>query len=432
MGETAIPESSLIGRREELVDLISTTLQGATSFRHVIDFCDRMKLPMGDAQGISNSKRLYVRERIKTLEDSQLIALGIRVTHEFSGKTYDLSEFFHLLRELDDRPVTRLTRGKILDELDWGLELFPDKERPNQLSKVWPGKKLPDDTDWYDNTYLNSKHLEQCGMLECSRYNFTALLEAIVHPECREGEEQLKLVETLNRHLRPDNYELQHVSTLSGRPVYKVRPARGGVGGSPKNIIFAADGPKPELVFRDAINNDIEIVKNAEFCLIFNWPLDEDGLSWRKLASWWQEQQNEPDEASARKSLGARLFKSLDNPAEQKVFSVYYKHFASLNPDLPALIPQVYLHYDPYTARQLQGAKNLERQRMDFLMLFGRGIRVVLEVDGKQHYSEPDGTASPKLAGYELYRFGGLEVTSNQPEAMLKDFFEKLLAKHKA
>ena len=446
MGETAIPESALIGRREQLVSLISTTLQDATTFRPVIDFCDRMKLPMGDAQGITNSKRLYVRERVKTLEDHQLIELGIRVTQEFSGRAYDLSEFFHLLREApDERQITRLTRSKILDELDWGLELFPDKKRPEELSKVWPGKTLPNDADWYDNTYLNSRYLEQCCMLECSRYNFNALLEAMVHPEHREGKEQLQLVETLNRHLRPDNYELQHVSNLSGRPVYKVRPARGGVGGSPKNIIFAADGPKPEIVFRDAINNDIEIVKNAEFCLVYNWPLDEDGLSWRKLASWWQEQQNEPDESSARKSLGTRLFKSLDNPAEQKVFSVYYKHFASLKPDLPALIPQVYLHYDPYTARQLQGAKNLERQRMDFLMLFGRGIRVVLEVDGKQHYSTPDGAASPKLyadmvaadrqlklAGYELYRFGGLEVTSNQPEAMLKDFFEKLLAKHKA
>lgn len=446
MGEAAIPESSLIGRREDLVGLISTTLQNATTFRPVMDFCDRMKLPMGAAQGVTNSKRLYVRERVKTLEDCQLISLGIRITQEFSGRTYDLSEFLHLLREaLDDRPVTRLTRSNILDELDWGFELFPDKARPEELSKVWPGKKLPDDTDWHDNPYLNSKYLAQCGMLECSRYNFNALLEAMVHPEHREGEDQLQLVETLNRHLRPDTYELQHVSTLSGRPVYKVRPARGGVGGSPKNIIFAADGPKPEIVFRDAINNDIEIVKNAEFCLVFNWPLDEDGLSWRKLASWWQEQQNQPDETSARKSLSERLFKSLDNLAERNVFSAYYKHFAGLNPELPALIPQVYLHYDPYTARQLQGVKNLERQRMDFLMLFGRGVRVVLEVDGKQHYSNPDGTASPKLyaemvaadrqlklAGYELYRFGGLEATSNQPGEMLKGFFEKLLAKHKA
>lgn len=446
MGEAPIPESALIGRREELVDLISTTLQAATSFQAVIDFCDRMKLPMGNAQGISNSKRIYVRERIKTLEDSQLIELGLRVAQEFSGRTYELSEFFHQLREaLDDRPITRLTRGKILSELDWGgLELFPGLARPDASSKVWPGKTLSSDKDWHNVTYLNSKYLELCGMLECSRYNFNALLEALVHPEHRDGEDLLQLVETLNQHLRPDNYELQHVSSLSGRPVYKVRPARGGVGGSPKNIIFAADGPKPEIVFRDAINNDIEIVKNAEFCLVYNWPLDEGGLSWRKLASWWQEQQNEPDETSARKSLSERLFKSLDNKAERNVFTAYYRHFASPNPDMPALIPQVYLHYDPYTARQLQGVKNLERQRMDFLMLFGRGIRVVLEVDGKQHYSTSDGAASPqlysemvaadrqlKLAGYELYRFGGLEVTSNQPETMLKDFFERLLAKHK-
>lgn len=94
MGETPIPESALIGRREELVGLISTTLQAATSFQAVIDFCDRMKLPMGNAQGISNSKRLYVRERIKTLEDSQLIALGLQVAQEFSGKTYAWASFF--------------------------------------------------------------------------------------------------------------------------------------------------------------------------------------------------------------------------------------------------------------------------------------------------------------------------------------------------
>ena len=36
------------------------------------------------------------------------------------------------------------------------------------------------------------------------------------------------------------------------------------------------------------------------------------------------------------------------------------------------------------------------RERMDFLLLLPRGVRIVLEVDGKQHYAEGD-TASPKL-----------------------------------
>ena len=59
-------------------------------------------------------------------------------------------------------------------------------------------------------------------------------------------------------------------------------------------------------------------------------------------------------------------------------------------------------------------------QRMDFLMLLPNGIRVVIEIDGKQHYSEGD-ISSPKLyaemmvdtrklqlKGYEVYRLGGL------------------------
>ena len=36
-----------------------------------------------------------------------------------------------------------------------------------------------------------------------------------------------------------------------------------GVGGPTKNLIFAANGPKPDIVLRDAVSNDIEIVANA-------------------------------------------------------------------------------------------------------------------------------------------------------------------------
>ena len=91
-----------------------------------------------------------------------------------------------------------------------------------------------------------------------------------------------------------------------------------------------------------------------------------------------------------------------------------------------ALIPQVYLHFDPVTqsARRSAGQSGspLARQRMDFLILFSSRHRVVLEVDGKQHYANGD-TASPalysemvsedrrlRLAGYEVYRFGGTKL----------------------
>jgi very-short-patch-repair endonuclease len=60
---------------------------------------------------------------------------------------------------------------------------------------------------------------------------------------------------------------------------------------------------------------------------------------------------------------------------------------------------------------------------MDFLLLLPRHRRVVLEIDGLQHYADPEGRASPeryaemvaadrelRLAGYEVYRFGGHEI----------------------
>ena len=82
------------------------------------------------------------------------------------------------------------------------------------------------------------------------------------------------------------------------------------------------------------------------------------------------------------------------------------------------------------------------RERMDFLLLLPRGVRIVLEVDGKQHYAEGD-TASPnpysemvsedrrlKLRGYEVYRFGGHELTMPGAADMLRKFFGELLARH--
>ena len=46
-----------------------------------------------------------------------------------------------------------------------------------------------------------------------------------------------------------------------------------GVDGELKNLIFAADGPKPEIVLRDAINNVIEITRHAQNCLVYDRPL---------------------------------------------------------------------------------------------------------------------------------------------------------------
>jgi len=121
--------------------------------------------------------------------------------------------------------------------------------------------------------------------------------------------------------------------------------------------------------------------------------------------------------------------------------------------DLPALIPQVYLHYDPYTRKNSEHTGALYRRRMDFLLLAPDRSRIVIEVDGAHHYgikNPPDDngrvtyTASPRLysemvaedrrlrlADYEIYRFGGWELTRPDSLKDLSGFFTELLDRHK-
>lgn len=109
-------------------------------------------------------------------------------------------------------------------------------------------------------------------------------------------------------------------------------------------------------------------------------------------------------------------------------------------PGLPALLPEVWLHWDPKTVAE-RGVKAMLGFRMDFLLLLPHGQRVVLEVDGSHHYSSPDrkrpdpaeyadGVRSDrelKLAGYEVFRFGAAELQDReQARDLLQAFFADL------
>lgn len=195
----------------------------------------------------------------------------------------------------------------------------------------------------------------------------------------------------LERHHWPELWGLLEV----------LQTQQGGVAGF-KNLIFAANGPKPHLVLRDAVSNIIEVTKNAEFCLIYDRPLSGAGLSWADLVAWWGEVADLPVERDAANALFTRLARSLDTsrPAgsdpgpETITFRIYAELIKEHGYQLPALIPQVYLHYDPQNQAGRRTPGRLPRQRMDFLMLLRGGRRLVIEIDGKHHYADGD-RASP-------------------------------------
>ncbi|WP_111167314.1 hypothetical protein [Spongiactinospora gelatinilytica] len=250
-------------------------------------------------------------------------------------------------------------------------------------------------------------------------------------------------VQVVEEHYLPQLWGLLQV--LAGK--------RSGVGSTFKNLIFAADGPKPELVLADAVSNTIEIVANAQFCLVYDRPLGDSGLTWADLVTWWRETHAPTDvnDRTAANELYYRLLRSLDagriaspEPGpETLMFQTYVALLKDQGFQLPALVPQVYLHYDPYTRAQRKAVGPLPRQRMDFLMLLRGRRRLVIEIDGVQHYAI-EGKASPRLyaqmvaedrelylAGYEVVRFGGDEFrSSDDARGMLREFFERLLTAH--
>ena len=146
--------------------------------------------------------------------------------------------------------------------------------------------------------------------------------------------------------------------------------------------------------------------------------------------------------------------KKAASPGEYALFDTYYREFLPvLDDQLPALIPQVYLHYDPRTMKERGSAPVLLRQRMDMLLLIEHNVRIVIEVDGKQHYADGDKASTAKyadmvaedrrlrLSGYELYRFGAAEfkdatlsdgkyMIGSVAKQVVINFFQQLFEKH--
>lgn len=439
----------------ELRELIANALASEKAY-NLPAVGERFGLSPGEGAEAFASKRTYALKRLVALDVEALPCLAERVLAEYYS--YPLDEYLQKLREESETLLSPLTRQRVIEYLS-GLHLPGKLGITEFLGPLWPLDELPSEDlrchSFRDEIHYHMVHnddwdtrhlLLRLGVDRCSERRLLRMLDRTAHPLCREGHEQDSHVAALNELIRPDRLELRAVSDMSGQAVYETLRVQDGVAGRAKNIIFAANGPKPEIVLPDAINNDVQIIKHAEYCLVYDRALDR-GLRWTSLVEWWAEREGlSPADIDTERSLYQRLKVSLQSDVERCLFDAYFKLLrTTLGPNLPALVPQVYLHYDPYTVSKF-GAARLARQRMDFLILFSGFERVVIEVDGKHHYAE-DNTASPRLyaamvaadralrlSGYEIYRFGAYELAAPEGDRLelLRGFFEDLMLKHSA
>lgn len=313
-----------------------------------------------------------------------------------------------------------------------------------------------DSFDDWDFSYLFDTVLD---LLNVTDEKFVYFCEQYVNPVFRRGrlnddgewvDISQECINAINQGLSDVEMSLQPIGQVAGRTKYRVLPTNQGQQEPIKNIIFAAKY-KPDIVLDDALSNDIRVV-NANGALIYDQGIPADGISWETLANWYELL----DLDNTEKEMDLLFYNCLDSEPERLFYKAYISYLTSHGKHIPALIPQVYMYYDPKTKAQREW-QIFEHQKMDFMMIISPTQRVVLEIDGYQHYAEDEvapGTAykhyaSParyaemmkahramSLAGYDVYRFGGRELwvnDHNSEEEIISNigmFFDKLFEKY--
>jgi len=470
VGDTSGIDMSTPAARVPLDDLresIARALSAPKAYE-LPAIAERLGLAPGTEQEAFSSKRLYVRSRIRDFDKARLLQLAHEVLKEFRN-----DPLADLVSEITtEHRVSEISRRDLLKAINSVERLFGETDLFAALSIIQP-EQLRDlaDKDAFEfptlagrirqhyfknDDWSHEELLIECGALACAQTRFFQLLEKLLEPVVRRGEEQAQLAATLNEILTIDGFRLVVTGEQSRHPVYRIERVSAGVSGEPKNLIFAAVNTKPDLYFVDAINNDIAI-GNASDALIYDGFLGNSGLLWKTLVEWWRTRQGLATSEDAQRSFYLRLqesIKATESLGQYAMFDSYYREFSPRMGDaLPALIPEVYLHYDPRTVFERGDNPVLRRQRMDFLLLLDHNIRIVIEVDGRQHYSEGDRAVPAKyaqmveqdrrlrLGGYELYRFGAAEFSDAasagrkitvgpHSRAVVVEFFNRLWCKH--
>ena len=445
-------------RLRNVLESLILDLKDAGTHAVLPSICENLGLPAPDESG---SKRERMASSFNALADRDLptVAQRFLAHYPLNAETRNLVQDIlwadsgcpeipkrirrEIARAIESEGLYSDVRrfDKLLDQL-WVLDTDPLaylSGRASGLREQIQQHVYRNPEDWSIEQLF-----DELGAYESSDRRFAFFLEGLASADIRPDEvAQRRFVTCVNVPLQSCGAELQESSIEGGYPVFTIVSLHDGVRSRPKNLIFASQ-QKPDLRFRDALDNNIEIVTNADQVLVYDKPIGIDGLRWHDLQLWWSETQGIEDTNIAKRSLYRRLRGSLpsDSPPQELLFDAFFEGFRDVVPQLPALLPEVWLHWDPRTVKE-RGRDALLRFRMDFLLLLPQGVRIVIEIDGKHHYATADGSADVqryarmvmadrelKLAGYEVFRFGAAELQVPGAKAHVKNFFDSVFKRY--
>ncbi|EOT02223.2 hypothetical protein P354_21420 [Streptomyces noursei PD-1] len=430
---------------------------GAYTHRKLDELCPRLDLPPLPEQG-SKAERLDAC--LSSLKDGQLAAVAKRILDTDLIGIAQVDRF-----ALEDalwagQPVVEIP-GRVRRAIAQAVgieELILRAERFERLlERLWvldddplavftgAPKSLRAEIDRHvlrNADWSTEELFERLGALESGRHGrFVRFLEGLVSPEAvPDPPRQRRIAESINSALADAGARLEEIGVREGYPHFQLVATRPGRGHRPKNLIFASSR-KPDIRFLDAVDNAIEVLGDTDEVLVYDRPIGPEGIYWRDLQQWWQDTQGIDDVSEAKRSLYRRLKACLppeDTSPQRHLFTLYHAIHGARTPALPALLPEVWLHWDHKTVRQ-RGPQALTRFRMDFLLLLPHNRRVVLEVDGAHHYESGNAYAATvhgdrdlKLAGYEVFRFGSTELSDpHRARPLFQAFFTELFDAYK-